>query len=131
MFGLMYKYLPDTDVAWGDVKTGAIATAVLFVVGEVLLSIYISRAGIANGYGAAGSLVVLLVWVYYSAMLLLIGAEFTRVYAEQRGSRASQHAAEDADPKTRGGTSRTTEGATVPTERGEVAPPVSSGRRSR
>lgn len=119
MFALMYKVLPDTDVAWSDVKVGAVATAVLFVVGEVLLSIYISHAGIANGYGAAGSLVVLLVWIYYSAMLLLIGAEFTRVYAEKHGSRASRQAAEDADPRTRGATSRTSEGATVPTERGE------------
>jgi membrane protein len=131
MFAVMYKYLPDTEIAWGDVKAGAIATAILFVVGEALLSVYISHAGIANGYGAAGSLVVLLVWVYYSAMLLLIGAEFSRVYAEQRGSRASQRAAEDADPRTRGATSRTTEGATVPTERGDVSPPVGSGRRSR
>jgi membrane protein len=123
LFALIYKYLPDTDVAWGDVKAGALATAVLFVVGQALLSIYISHAGIANGYGAVGSLVVLLVWVYYSAMLLLIGAEFTRVYAEARGSRASKQAAEDADPGTRGGTGRTTEGATIPTERGEEQRP--------
>jgi membrane protein len=119
LFALMYKYLPDTEVAWNDVKGGSIATAVLFVVGQALLSIYISHAGISNGYGAVGSLVVLLVWVYYSALLLLLGAEFTRVYAEQRGSLASKKAAEDADPGTRGGTSRTTEGATVPTQRGE------------
>lgn len=123
MFALIYKYLPDTDVAWGDVKAGALATAVLFVVGQALLSIYLSHAGIANGYGAVGSLVVLLVWVYYSAMLLLIGAEFTRVYAEERGSRASKQAAEDADPGTRGGTTRTTEGATIPTQRGEERSP--------
>ena len=120
MFALMYKVLPDTDVAWGDVKVGAVATAVLFVIGEVALSVYISHAGISNGYGAAGSLVVLLVWVYYSAMLLLIGAEFTRVYAEKHGSLKDQHAAEDADPRTRGGTSRTTEGATVATQRGDT-----------
>ncbi|MBV9945877.1 MAG: YihY/virulence factor BrkB family protein, partial [Myxococcales bacterium] len=88
MFALMYKYLPDTEIGWGDVRSGAIATAILFVVGEALLSVYISHAGISNGYGAAGSLVVLLVWVYYSALLLLLGAEFTRVYAEKRGSRA-------------------------------------------
>ena len=88
MFALIFKYLPDTDIAWDDVKIGAVATAVLFVIGQALLGIYISHAGIANGYGAVGSLVVLLVWVYYSAMLLLIGAEFTRVYAEHHGSRA-------------------------------------------
>jgi membrane protein len=119
LFALMYRYLPDTDVAWSDVKAGALATAVLFVFGQALLSIYISHAGIANGYGAVGSLVVLLVWVYYSAMLLLIGAEFTRVYAEERGSLASKQAAEDANPATRGSTARTSEGATIPTERGD------------
>jgi membrane protein len=126
LFALMYKYLPDLDVAWGDVKGGALVTAVLFVVGQALLSVYISHASIANGYGAVGSLVVFLVWVYYSAMLLLIGAEFTRVYAEERGSLASKRAAEDADPTTRGGTARTTEGATIPTQRGEQqsTPPV-------
>ncbi len=86
MFALIFKVLPDVDIAWRDVIPGAVATAVLFVVGQTLLGIYISHAGIANGYGAAGSLVVLLVWVYYSAMLLLLGAEFTRVYAEHRGS---------------------------------------------
>jgi membrane protein len=115
LFALMYKYLPDTDVSWDDVKVGSIATALLFVVGQVLLSIYLSHAGIANGYGAVGSLVVLLVWVYYSAMLLLLGAEFTRVYAEERGSHASKRAAQDADPQTRGSTSQTSEGATSPT----------------
>jgi membrane protein len=118
LFALMYKYLPDMDVAWGDVRGGALVTALLFVVGQALLSVYISHAGIANGYGAVGSLVVFLVWVYYSAMLLLIGAEFTRVYAEERGSLASKQAAEDADPTTRGGTARTTEGATIPTRSG-------------
>lgn len=89
LFALIFKYLPDTEVAWDDVKPGAVATSVLFVIGQALLGIYIAHAGIANGYGAAGSLVVLLVWVYYSAMLLLIGAEFTSVYAEKRGSRAT------------------------------------------
>ena len=103
MFALIYKYLPDTEIAWGDVKVGAIATAILFVVGEALLAVYISHAGISNGYGAAGSLVVLLVWMYYSAMLLLIGAEFTRVYAERHGSRISHPAAQGGDPKTREG----------------------------
>jgi membrane protein len=106
MFALMFRYLPDADVAWEDVKVGAIASAVLFVVGQALLSIYISHAGIANGYGAVGSLVVLLVWVYYSAMLLLLGAEFTRVYAERYGS-----------------LSRPSSPSTVPTQRGEERVP--------
>lgn len=88
MFAVMFKVLPDTHVEWGDVKIGAIASGLLFVFGEIVLSVYLSRAGIANAYGAVGSVVVLLVWIYYSAMLLLFGAEFTRVYAERRGSRS-------------------------------------------
>jgi membrane protein len=84
MFALVYKVLPDADVSWSDVKVGAPVTAALFVGGEALLSLYLSRAGIANAYGAVGSLVVLLVWVYYSSMLFLLGAEFTRAYAERR-----------------------------------------------
>jgi membrane protein len=94
MFGLVYKVLPDVAVSWNDVKVGAPVTAVLFVAGEALLSLYLSRAGTANAYGAVGSLVVLLVWVYYSAMLFLFGAEFTQVYAERRrraGSPARTH----------------------------------------
>jgi membrane protein len=86
MFALVYKVLPDVDVSWRDVVVGAPVTAVLFVVGEALLSLYLGRAGTANGYGAVGSLVVLLVWVYYSAMLFLFGAEFTRVYGERRAT---------------------------------------------
>jgi membrane protein len=88
MFAAMFKVLPDTDITWNDVFTGALISGVLFVLGEIVLSIYLARAGIANAYGAVGSLVVLLVWAYYSAMLLLFGAEFTRVFAERRGSRS-------------------------------------------
>ncbi len=89
LFALLFKYLPDAEITWHQVRTGAIVTALLFVAGEALVGIYISHAGIANGYGAAGSLVVLLVWVYYSAMLLLFGAEFTRTYAESLTAHAT------------------------------------------
>lgn len=89
LFAALYKVLPDTDIAWRDVRTGAVLTALLFVAGEALLGAYIARAGVANAYGAAGSLVIVLVWAYYSAMLLLFGAELTRVYAERHGSRAT------------------------------------------
>jgi membrane protein len=82
VFAILFKVLPDTEVGWHEVRLGAVVSAVLFVVGEALVGIYIRRAGLSNGYGAAGSLVVLLVWVYYSATLLLFGAEFTRTYAE-------------------------------------------------
>jgi membrane protein len=88
LFATIYKVLPDTDIAWSDVRAGAIVTAILFVAGEAALGIYITRAGLANAYGAAGSIVIILVWAYYSAMLLLFGAELTRAYAETRGSRA-------------------------------------------
>lgn len=88
VFAALYKVLPDTEIHWNDVWVGAIATAVLFVVGETLLSVYLGHAGLSSGYGAAGSLVILLVWVYYSAMLLLFGAELTRAYSEVHGSRA-------------------------------------------
>jgi len=82
VFAILFKVLPDAEIGWRDVRLGAAVSAVLFVVGEALVGIYVRRAGLSNGYGAAGSLVVLLVWVYYSATLLLFGAEFTRTYAE-------------------------------------------------
>jgi membrane protein len=88
LFAALYKVLPDTDIAWRDVRAGAVFTALLFVAGEALLAFYISRAGIANAYGAAGSLVIVLVWAYYSAALLLFGAELTHVYAERHGAGA-------------------------------------------
>ena len=87
LFALMFKYLPDATIEWGDVWTGALVTAFAFVVGQALIAFYLGRAGVASAYGAAGSLVVLLLWVYYSALILLFGAEFTRVYAEKHGSR--------------------------------------------
>ncbi|MBV9439730.1 MAG: YihY/virulence factor BrkB family protein [Candidatus Eremiobacteraeota bacterium] len=88
LFGLMFKYLPDTDISWHDVIVGAIVTAIAFVIGQALIAFYLGHAGVASGYGAAGSLLVLLLWIYYSSMILLFGAEFTRVYAEHHGSRS-------------------------------------------
>jgi membrane protein len=120
LFALIYKYLPDAKVEWRDVWTGALATAVLFVVGQQLIALYLGKAGVGSAYGAAGSLLVLLLWIYYSSMILLFGAEFTRVYAEKHGSLASQHAASDGDPKTRGATPSTTQGATVATGAGDA-----------
>jgi membrane protein len=83
IFALIYKVLPDVNVAWRDVWFGAIATALLFTIGEYLISLYFAYAGIASAYGAAGSLLVALLWIYYSAMILLLGAEFTKVHAKQ------------------------------------------------
>jgi membrane protein len=89
LFALMYKYLPDVPIAWSDVRIGALVTAVAFVIGQSLIAFYIAHAGIGSGYGAAGSLLVLLIWVYYSSLLLLAGAEFTAVYAQRHGSHAA------------------------------------------
>jgi membrane protein len=81
VFALIFKVLPDVTVAWRDVWVGAIATAVLFVIGEGIISVYLAKAGVASGYGAAGSLLVTLLWIYYSAMILLFGAEYSKVVA--------------------------------------------------
>ncbi len=81
MFALIYKVLPDVKIAWRDVWFGAAVTAVLFVIGEALISIYLAVAGVASAYGAAGSILVGLLWIYYSAIILLLGAEFTKVAA--------------------------------------------------
>ena len=84
LFGLIYRVLPDVRLAWRDVWTGASVTALLFSIGKFLIGLYLGHSSVASSYGAAGSVVVLLVWVYYSAQVILLGAEFTRVYAEHR-----------------------------------------------
>ena len=82
IFALIYKVLPDVHVTWRDVLIGAAVTAVLFLVGEALISIYLAVGGVASAYGAAGSILVALLWIYYSALILLLGAEFTKVNAK-------------------------------------------------
>ncbi len=86
LFALIFKILPDAEVGWSDVWIGATFTSLLFAVGRWLLGLYLGRAGVASTYGAAGSLVVLLLWIYYSAQILLLGAEFTQVYARRHGA---------------------------------------------
>ncbi len=86
LFAALFKFLPDAQVRWSDVWVGAIVTAALFEAGKFALGMYIGRAAIASAYGAAGSLVVVLVWVYYSAQIVFLGAAFTRVYARRYGS---------------------------------------------
>jgi membrane protein len=87
LFALLFKYLPDAKVAWGDVWLGAVVTALLFTIGKELIGLYLGRSAVASTYGAAGSLVVLLLWIYYSGQILFFGAEFTQVYANMFGSR--------------------------------------------
>jgi membrane protein len=86
LFALIFKVLPDAHVSWRGVWVGAVVTAVLFNLGKYLIGLYLGHAAVGSSFGAAGSLVVLLVWVYYSSQLLLLGAEFTQVYATRMGS---------------------------------------------
>jgi membrane protein len=83
LFALMFKYLPEADVRWRDVWLGALVTALLFEVGKFLIGLYIGKQGLESSFGAAASLVVVLIWVYYSAQIVLMGAEFTRAHALQ------------------------------------------------
>ncbi len=86
LFAFIFKVLPRVPVHWGDVGIGAVATSLLFTAGKVLLGVYLGTAGFTDTYGAAGSLIIVLVWVYYSAQVLFLGAEFTRAYACRFGS---------------------------------------------
>jgi membrane protein len=87
LFGLMFRYVPAVHIPWQDVWIGAIGTAFLFTVGKFLLGVYLGKAGVGSAYGAAGSLVAVIVWVYYSAQIFFFGAEFTRVYADAHTNR--------------------------------------------
>jgi membrane protein len=99
MFAVIYKVMPRARVQWRDVWTGALFTAMLFSLGRYLIGLYIGRSGVVTAFGAAGSLVVILLWVYYSAQIFLLGAEFTWVYANTYGSRkpGGEHATAPAD----------------------------------
>jgi membrane protein len=87
LFAAIYKVLPDRHLEWHDVGVGAVVTAVLFTIGKALIGLYIGRSAVASSYGVAGALIVLLLWVYYSAQIFLLGAEFTKVYANRHGSK--------------------------------------------
>jgi membrane protein len=87
LFAAIYKILPDAEVEWSDVWVGAAVTALLFTIGRLLIGLYLGHASVGSTFGAAGSLLVFLVWVYYSAQILFFGAEFTQVYARRYGSR--------------------------------------------
>jgi membrane protein len=90
LFAMIYKYMPNESIAWRDVWIGAAVTAFLFAVGKSLIGLYLGRSSFSGVYGAAGSLIVLLLWIYYSAQIFLLGAEFTRAFAYARGSRKSR-----------------------------------------
>ncbi|HEY0746047.1 MAG TPA: YihY/virulence factor BrkB family protein [Steroidobacteraceae bacterium] len=98
LFAMIFKYVPREAIAWGDVWIGGLATACLFSVGKLLIGLYLGRSSLSSAYGAAGSIMVLLLWIYYSAQIFLLGAEFTHVYTYTLGSRSRVA----ADPLVRG-----------------------------
>jgi membrane protein len=114
LFGLMYRILPRVHVGWRDVMVGSVATAALFTLGKYVIGLYLGKAGVSSGFGAAGSVVVLLVWVYYSAQIFLFGAEFTWVYAHAKGSKS-------ADPNQ--STAAAAPGNSVPAQSHDTAKP--------
>jgi membrane protein len=92
LFAMLYRFLPDTEIAWHDVWIGAGITALLFVVSKFLIGLYLGKSSMASAYGPAGSLVLILAWVYYSSLVLLFGAELTAIYAHRYGSRTTSTA---------------------------------------
>jgi membrane protein len=86
LFAAIFKVLPDAKIAWRDVWLGAAATSFLFVTGKLLIGLYLGKSTVASTYGAAGSLAILLIWIYYSAMIIFFGAEFTQVFARAHGT---------------------------------------------
>jgi membrane protein len=101
LFAAIYKFLPDTPIAWRDVAIGAVVTALLFTVGKTLIGLYIGSSKVASSYGAAGALIIILLWIYYSAEIFLLGAEFTQCYAHSHGSKTGNHAAHRDDEAVR------------------------------
>ena len=99
LFALLYRFLPDVDLEWRDVAMGAVVTALLFSIGKQAIGFYLGQSATASSYGAAGSVMVLLLWVYYSTQILLLGAEFTRVYADHEGHRPRPQSFAEPDPE--------------------------------
>jgi membrane protein len=132
IFAIIYKMMPRVHVRWHDVWIGAIVTALLFTIGKFLIGLYIGKSGVASGFGAAASLVVVFIWVYYSAQIFLLGAEFTWVYARTLGSmrgaaeaeRAAAEKAEAAEQRapTRSGTGTNDGTVAKPAERAATPP---------
>ena len=90
LFAMIYKFMPRARIAWRDVWVGAAVTALLFEIGKFFIGLYLGKTSVASGFGAAASLVVLLVWVYFAAQIFLLGAEFTWVYSHEHGSKVVQ-----------------------------------------
>ena len=101
LFALIYRFLPDARMHWGDVWIGSAITSALFILGKELIGLYLGRSSVASTYGAAASVVVLLLWVYYASQIILLGAEMTRVIARHRGHELEPLAIAERDPKSR------------------------------
>jgi membrane protein len=98
LFALLFKFLPEVPMAWRDALAGAAVTGVLFTIGKQLIGLYLGRSATASAYGAAGSVILLLLWVYYSSQIVLLGAEFTRLYGEDRRSHRNHASSIPAQP---------------------------------
>ena len=98
LFGMLFRFLPDVRLRWRDVATGAVVTAVLFTIGQQVIGWYLGQSTFVAGYGAAGSMMILLLWVYYSCQILLFGAEFTRVWAARHGVKVKPEEFAEKDP---------------------------------
>jgi len=99
LFAAVYKILPDRDLSWKDVIVGAVATALLFTVGKTLIGLYIGSSAVASSYGAAGALIIVLLWIYYSSIIFLLGSEFTKVWAAHHGSAEAFEARAQTSPQ--------------------------------
>jgi len=116
LFAVIYKFLPDVEIHWKDVWIGAALTSILFTTGKFLIGFYLGNSGVTSVYGAAGSLITVLLWVYYSALIFFLGAEFTQVYASQYGSGVVPTAnveSLDAEPESEASYHRTTKRRTA------------------
>ena len=98
LFAMLFRFLPDVRLLWKDVATGAVVTAVLFMIGQQMIGLYLGQSTMASTYGAAGSVLVLLLWVYYSCQILLFGAEFTRLWSARHGVKPRPEAFAEKDP---------------------------------
>jgi membrane protein len=124
LFAMVYRVLPDVEISWRDVWAGSVFTAVLFTLGKYLIGLYLGHSSVASVYGAAGSLVIVLLWIYYSSQILFFGAEFTQVYARRYGTRIEPSKNAEPVPGREMGEKKKKEGAGAPPE--TIARPVSS-----
>jgi membrane protein len=125
LFAILFKFLPDVKIAWRDVWIGAAATALLFTVGRFLIGLYLGKSSVASVYGAAGSLVIVLLWIYYSSQILFLGAELTQVYARRYGSQIVPDEDAMPIPGPKMGEKKKKEGAEAPSR---TAPKPASSR---